>query len=777
MKQTRLDEDKIRLTHIVFSLDMGGLEKLVVELANRVDKSRFITSVCCLTKEGTLSQELVKNGIKVFYFNKQGGVDLFLPFRIARLLKKEKIDIVHTHDSSANLYGSVAGKLAGVKVIINTEHGGIYFETRRKRLINRILCLLNDREICVSNNVKKDLLSMGLSSKRLTVIHNGIDFDRFDLQMDKNNIRKGFGFNNSDFIITTIGRLSGEKNQIMLLEVVKPILEKIPEARFTITGRGPLRKDLQEYAVRLQVAEKVVFLGERDDVAPVLKMSDCFVLCSNYESFGLTILEAMAAGIPVIATDVGGVKEIVNNGETGILVPKDNKEELTRAIIAIKSDPLFAAQIALQAKEMVKNNYGIEAMVKEHENLYLSRYRKQPLIDPAHQTMRVLTFGLDNRALLEGEGHSKRWNSRIGKHVDKLDVIVEMKEKIAINEKWISDNVRILPIYVPHPMLYPFIAYRKAMEEHKKQPYDLVTTEEPFRTGLAGWLLKRKTGIALSVEYHNDTFYNRQWLNERPISHRIFIIVGRIVIRYADSVRCVCRKNLLELKRLCRNDHEKLMEIIPVPTEFYDTSKHSAGSAEIRKRLLKDINGLLLLFVGRLVSVKKVDELISAFCEVRKSYRNASLAIVGDGPEFSRLDKLAIGCAKNGIIFTGYVPEDEVFKYYGASDIFINPSHNETYGRIYVEAMSAGKPVITTSGVGAVEDKLCVNNVNSLVIKPGDIDELKAAIIRLIEDSSLRKRLGENALKDVKGKFDYENTLMVMKNFWEKTIQIAREKK
>ena len=765
-------KDKIRLMHIIYSLDTGGLEKLILELVKRVDSDIFRSSVCCLTDKGTLSAELESLGVDTFYMHKEGGVGYSIPFKIARVLKKEKIDIVHTHDSSANLYGSLAGKLAGTRMIINTEHGGIYFETKRKRLFNKLLCLFNHKEICVSNSVKEDLLGMGLSGKRLIVIRNGIDFNRFDIPVEKNEIRKDFGFKDSDYLVTTVGRLSREKNQKLLLDAVKPTLERIPEAKFIIVGNGPLRKNLEEYANELQIADKVKFLGERNDIPQVLKMSDCFVLCSNYESFGITIIEAMASGIPVIATDVGGVKETVWNGKTGVLVSKEDSEDLSRAVIRIKNDSQLADRMVLQAKEMVKNNYRIETMIREHENLYLNYYRKMAISFP-QQEIRVLTFALDNRPLLNIEGHAKRWHGGMGQYVTRLDVKVEVKEDRKLEDKWIAKNVKIIPIYVPHPALYPFIAYKKALDEHKRDSYNLVTTEEPFRTGFAAWLFKKNTGAALSVEYHTDTFYNKVWFKERPFRHALYNMIGKITDRGADSIRCVNQKNLLDLRQVCENNPDKLIENIPVPTEFYSFEKHGIMAREIRRKLLKNSDDVIILFVGRLVTIKKIDELIRLFAQIGKKYQNIHLVIVGDGPDKRRLTRLANELGGERIIFTGYIPENEVLGYYGASDIFVNPAHIEPYGRIYIEAMSAGKPVITTSGAGAVDDRLCIHNVNSIVVEPGNADELKGALLRLVEDSSLRKRLGENALMAVQQKFNYDDSLQRMKEFWERTISAA----
>ena len=387
--------------------------------------------------------------------------------------------------------------------------------------------------------------------------------------------------------------------------------------------------------------------------------------------------------------------------------------------------------------------------------------------------MKVLTFGLDNRALLDIDGHSKRWNSRVGSYVDRLDVLVEMRQKGHYSEKNIADNVRIIPIYVPHPALYPFIAYRKALEEHKKYKYDLVTTEEPFRTGVAALLFKRETGVPISVEYHNDTFYNGDWLNERPISHRAYVIAGKHVVQAADSIRCVNYKNLEDLRRICNNDNDKLIEIIPVPTALYEHEKHHKKAQDIRQRVLQGKDGLIILFVGRLVPVKKVDELIKVFAELRSKYKHIYLDIVGDGFERKNLVMLANRLGNERIIFEGFVEEDEVLRYFGACDIFVNPAHIEPYGKVFIEAMSAEKPVVCTDGTGAVADGLCVHDLNSLVVSPGNLNDLKTSIIRLIEDENLRRKLGENARQAVMKKFDYEKSLKQMRDFWNRTIQHA----
>jgi len=363
---------KLKVMHVVYSFNTGGLEKLLLELVKRFDADTFISSICCLTEKGELSKELTGIGIRSFYLNKKEGLDIFLPFKLAKLFKTERIDIVHTHDGTPNLYASIGAKIAGIKVNINTEHGKIYFDTTRKRFINKFLSLLNDRMVCVSNKVKEDLNEMGVSNSRLIVINNGLDLGKFSFRIEIGKKRDDLGVGKDDFVIISVGRLSREKNHTMLLEAAKYFIPEIPEAKIVIIGDGPYRGELEEYAKKIRISDKVLFLGTRQDVPEVLKASDCFVLCSNFESFGLVILEAMMAEIPVIATDAGGVGEIVKNKATGVLIRKNDVMALAKSIIEIRRNYADYKSIALRAKENVIKNYDIKKTVHDYESLYLS---------------------------------------------------------------------------------------------------------------------------------------------------------------------------------------------------------------------------------------------------------------------------------------------------------------------------------------------------------------------------------------------------------------------
>ena len=362
----------LNLIQVVFSLDVGGVEKLIVEMARKINREQFNFSVCCLTKNGELSNQLEKEGVEIFYLGKKEGFDLGLIFRLAWLLRKQKADILHTHDNSTLLYGTLAAKLAGVKTLINTEHGGVYFESKRKKLINKALWKLNNKVTCVSQDIENDLIKMGLNRGKTLVIQNGIDLEPFKNEINKPDIRKKLGFNDSDFIVCTVGRLSKEKNHKLFIEMAVAVSAVLNNAKFLIIGDGSLKEELMAYARSRSIAEKIIFAGQRNDIPELLKATDCFVLTSDYESFGLVLLEAMAAGTPVVTTNAGGIEEIVISGKTGLVVQKNDVQGLSSSIIRLANNPIEREMLAKEASSLVGNRYSIDKMIYAYQELYRS---------------------------------------------------------------------------------------------------------------------------------------------------------------------------------------------------------------------------------------------------------------------------------------------------------------------------------------------------------------------------------------------------------------------
>lgn len=327
--------------------------------------------MCCLKDGGTLYEQFINEGVKVKCFYKQeNGVDKGLYFRLGNYFKEQKADIVHTHNPGTLIYGAIGALLADVPVIINTEHGYGYSIGRPKKVVETLLRNWVDMTISVSNTLKGQLSNSLIHSKKITTIYNGIDPSPYNEISAAYSLRKRFGFLPTDTIVGNVARLAEVKNHYLLLRVMKKIIEEIPQAKLLIVGDGELRNKLEAFAKDLGISNNVVFGGEVDNVSELLHLMDIFVLSSTYEGISITILEAMASGKAVVATNVGGNPEIIINGETGILVPLNDKDTMAQTIITLLKDRNRAFIMGMKGKKRVEECFNINTMVKKTEKLY-----------------------------------------------------------------------------------------------------------------------------------------------------------------------------------------------------------------------------------------------------------------------------------------------------------------------------------------------------------------------------------------------------------------------
>ena len=347
----------MNIMHVVLSLEYGGLEKVVIDLASHLNNSRFKVTICCLDRLGDLAEEAKKNGIKVIFVKRKPGINFSLPLRLRRVFKDEKIDIVHTHNHAAMLYGTLGAKLAGIHKIFNTIHG------REKKIKNsRIWSLawkMNSKIIAISEDAKRELVkNTRIDYERIDVIYNGIDMSKFKKSEVNGNI------------IGTVSRLSPEKDNFTMLEAFSKVAEEIDSARLTIAGDGPLKESLKAKVESLKLGGKVRFLGFRNDIPEVLSGFSVFALFSLTEGISISLLEALASGKPVVATNVGGNPEVVVDGITGLLVPPKEPERMAEAIIKILLDKEMAGRMGEVGRKRVEEKFSLERMVKEYQEIY-----------------------------------------------------------------------------------------------------------------------------------------------------------------------------------------------------------------------------------------------------------------------------------------------------------------------------------------------------------------------------------------------------------------------
>ncbi len=370
----------VRVMLLTVGLDVGGTEAHILELASRLDPRRYRATVCGLKGDGCIARELRLRGIPVATLGATGRLDVRVLPRLLRLIRRERPDVLHAFLFRANLLARVAGRLLRVPVVISSYHELELLRVPRYRLLDRWTARWSSAMSCCSDAVRTFILDrVGGAPARYVTIPFGVDPDRFrDVPAAD---RRALGLPAEGPVIGTVCRLvEPTKGLSVLLRAFAQLTRERPEtpARLLIVGEGPALEPLRRQAAALGIAPAVVFTGLQRDIPRLLPLMALFVLPSRYEGFGLAILEALAAGTPVVATAVGGIPEIVTHGKTGLLVPPGDPQALCRAMQAMLASPGWARSLGRQGREHVRSRFSIETMVWQHEALYARLIGRRP---------------------------------------------------------------------------------------------------------------------------------------------------------------------------------------------------------------------------------------------------------------------------------------------------------------------------------------------------------------------------------------------------------------
>ena len=369
--------NRIKIMHIMLSLEVGGMENGLVNILTRSNDAVFDSHVCCLEKIGTLGERLSSSKTHIYNMEKKPGFSIGLILNLAKLLRKKKIDIIHTRCWATLLYGFFAGKLAHVPIHIHGEHGVFNLEYGRRVKLYKFFINHIDRILTVSESLKREIIAItGISPDAITPIINGVDTDKF-FPRPRHALRYGLQLKDSDIVIGSVGRLENVKNYQAIIRCVSQFNHT--SVKGILVGDGPQRAKLENYVAKLQLQDRFFFLGKRTDVEKLLPAFDIFVCSSLSEGLSNTILEAMACGLPVIATRVGGNPEIVSHGKTGYLVDVDSSDEMLTSCKHLVNNQDLACSLGKYGRDVVMKRYSLQKMVHEYENVYLSLSNRKGL--------------------------------------------------------------------------------------------------------------------------------------------------------------------------------------------------------------------------------------------------------------------------------------------------------------------------------------------------------------------------------------------------------------
>jgi glycosyltransferase involved in cell wall biosynthesis len=360
---------KLRLCLIIPTLDEGGAEKQISLLARGLDRSEFEVHVIVLTRTGPREKELVDNGIPVHHIDKRSKLDPFAWFRLRKLLKQLKPDIVHTWLFAANAYGRTAALAAGVQVILGSERSADPWKSGFKFWIDRAIAKRTHGLTANSQGTIDFYLRHGLSSNQFHLIPNGIE-PIAPSSLSRAQALDAMGVAPDKKIVVSIGRLWAQKGYKDLLWAAELLRVMREDVCYVIVGDGPDRERLELFRDNIRGASQIFFLGHRTDAKELLPHCDLLWNGSLYEGQSNVILEAMQCGVAVIASDIPGNRDLIEHDRTGLLYPVGNVDDLTRLSHLLLNDKARRDTLTKMAQQHVQQEHSVEQMISRHANYY-----------------------------------------------------------------------------------------------------------------------------------------------------------------------------------------------------------------------------------------------------------------------------------------------------------------------------------------------------------------------------------------------------------------------
>jgi glycosyltransferase involved in cell wall biosynthesis len=371
-------QEKFTVMQLINSYSLAGAEKLVFDLATKLDKQLFNVLICSIGKsedksETTIREKLESNGIVTLSLAKPHHKKRLLSiWRLYHYLKEYHVSILHTHCPSPDFYGKIAAFLAHIPVVTTIHNVQGY------RAINEyILKRLTTKYVAISKTVERYAISeLKIPSTKIQIIYNAVDIDKFTkLTVNREAMLKELGITGGGKVITCVGNVAKRKGHLYLIKAAKKVTKIFPNTHFLLVGNEraepEVLRSLKAIIETEHLQDKIIFTGVRSDIPSILSITDIFVLPSLWEGLSIALLEAMAAGVAVIVTNVGSNPEVVSNGINGFVIPPRDSEVIAQKIIELLSAPAKARDLGLAGQKKVKKLFTLNKMVHGYEDLYL----------------------------------------------------------------------------------------------------------------------------------------------------------------------------------------------------------------------------------------------------------------------------------------------------------------------------------------------------------------------------------------------------------------------
>lgn len=362
---------KKKILHLITGLEIGGTEIMLLKTLPYL-QSNFDNHVCCITGQGPIGKQLQESGVEVSYLNLKNILDISIIWRFRKIIREFQPDILVTYLIHADLFGRIFGRIFRIKKIICNQRGKL-LQWEFLRIIDWSTKFLVTKYIVQTKTARQELMkTLRLPKEKFEIIPNLINIKEFDFDRERDTKRESLDLNPADIVITCVSKLRRGKGHEYLLKAFEELYAHHSNIRLLIVGDGEQKEKLLEQIEYYQSKSAISFLGNRDDVKEILSISDIFVLPTLGEGMSNALMEAMSTGIPVITTDLPENRELITNGETGILIPTKDPSAIIKAIEGIINDEEQRSILRRNAKKSILENFDSEVIIDRLKKFYFS---------------------------------------------------------------------------------------------------------------------------------------------------------------------------------------------------------------------------------------------------------------------------------------------------------------------------------------------------------------------------------------------------------------------
>jgi L-malate glycosyltransferase len=710
---------------MIDSLETGGSERQFAELARALDPGAFDVHLGCLQKGGRFAQGLGEVQQFPLGGSLYGLQSVRTRLGLARHLRRSGIAIAHAFDFYSNMTLIPAARLARIPVVVGSQRQMGDLLTSAQSRAQAAMFRWCDAVVCNSRAAAGRLIEEGLPERRVVVIGNALAPEAFEDTAAALPRRPGV------LSVGMIARMNARyKNHHIFLRAAARLHDKFPDVEFLLVGDGPLRSELEQETQKLGLRDRVQFLGDRRDIAALLASMDLSVVPSASESLSNVALESMAAGVPVVATRVGGNPELVSE-QRGLLVPPDDEDALAAALERLLRDSARRATLGRNAREFAQQNFSREMVRDQYQQLYtelLGRKSWRAAAGASRQTpirlgaapakrLRVAlvapTLRFVGGQAVQADLFLRHWQNDAD--VDARFIAVDPDFPAGL--RW-AERVPFLRTVIREP-IYAVSLWRNLKGADVAHIFSASYWSFLLAPAPA-WLLARLRGTKSLINYRSGEARDhlKRFRSARPVLKR----ADRLVVPSEYLVN-VFREFGLQA------------QVVPNIVDL----------EQFTFRVRKPLRPHMICTRG-FHPYYCIDIVVRAFAEVQRAFPEAQLDLVGKGPLETQIRTLVDELQLSGVNFAGVASRQEIGRYYDQADIFINASRVDNMPVSVIEAFGAGTPVVTTAPESM--RYLVEHERTGLLSEPGDAAALAQNVIRLLTDAELGARLAANAYEE-----------------------------